>query len=65
MDAANPEIWQSLKKMFNEPYAEAYMSKKLTWCRKCPIHVGISIKIAIDSQSLSFLIKEYLADSNH
>ena len=33
-DAANPEIWGSLKRMFNEPYAERYVFDKLIYYRK-------------------------------
>lgn len=32
VDAANPEIWQSLKREFNEPYSERYVTDKLSWC---------------------------------
>ncbi len=34
VDAANPAIWSSLKKMFNEPYADSYVFEKLAYCRK-------------------------------
>ena len=34
VDAANPEIWTGLKRMFNEPYSESYMSDKMSWYRK-------------------------------
>ena len=34
VDAANPEIWQSLKRMFNEPYSEKYVFDKLLYYRK-------------------------------
>jgi uncharacterized protein (DUF1684 family) len=35
VDAANPEIWQSLKKeLFNEPYSDHYVSDKIAYCRK-------------------------------
>lgn len=34
VDAANPEVWQSLKREFNEPYSEQYMKDKLAWCHK-------------------------------
>lgn len=33
-DAANPEIWESLKRMFNEPHAETYVFDKLMYYRK-------------------------------
>ncbi|HET6640149.1 MAG TPA: hypothetical protein VFG77_00925 [Nitrososphaeraceae archaeon] len=33
-DAANPEIWGSLKRMFNEPYAERYVFDKLIYYRR-------------------------------
>lgn len=34
VDAANPEIWQSLKKEFDEPYGEKYVSDKLSYYKK-------------------------------
>jgi len=34
VDAANPEIWQSLKREFNEPYSEQYMSDKIACTTK-------------------------------
>lgn len=35
VDAANPEIWQSLKRnLFNEPYAEKYVFDKLLYYRR-------------------------------
>jgi hypothetical protein len=34
VDAANPEIWQSLKKEFNEPHSESYVSEKLAEYKK-------------------------------
>jgi hypothetical protein len=34
VDSANPEIWQSLKRMVNEPYSEKYVFDKLLYYRK-------------------------------
>jgi hypothetical protein len=34
VDAANPEIWQSLKKEFKESYSDHYVSEKLVYCKK-------------------------------
>jgi ABC-type sugar transport system ATPase subunit len=35
VDAANPEVWQSLKKeVFDEPYGEAYIAEKVAYCKK-------------------------------
>jgi hypothetical protein len=34
VDAANPEIWSSLKRMLNEPYSESYVFEKLAYCKK-------------------------------
>jgi hypothetical protein len=33
-DAANPEIWQSLKRMLNEPHAKQYVFDKLAYYKK-------------------------------
>ena len=33
-DAANPEIWQSLKKEFKEDSRSQYVVDKLAWCKK-------------------------------
>jgi uncharacterized protein (DUF1684 family) len=33
-DAANPEIWTSLKRMLNEPYSEKYVFEKLSYYKK-------------------------------
>ena len=34
VDAANPEIWQALKKEFDEPYSEEYIRDKIAYCKK-------------------------------
>jgi hypothetical protein len=35
VDAANPEVWSSLKKeVFDEPYSESYISEKVAYCKK-------------------------------
>jgi hypothetical protein len=33
VDAANPEIWQALKKEFKEPFNEQYISDKKAECK--------------------------------
>jgi hypothetical protein len=33
-DAANPEIWSSLKRMFNEPHSEQYVFERLAYYKK-------------------------------
>ena len=34
MDAANPEVWQALKKEFGEPYNQQYINDQRIECRK-------------------------------
>jgi hypothetical protein len=34
VDAANPEIWQSLKRMLNEPHSKQYVFDKLAYYKK-------------------------------
>jgi hypothetical protein len=38
-DAANPEIWQALKKEFNEPFNEQYISDTKAYCKKYNLHI--------------------------
>jgi hypothetical protein len=40
VDAANPEIWQSLKREFNEPYSEQYMSDKIAWVKNNNLNIA-------------------------
>jgi hypothetical protein len=39
VDAANPEIWQALKKEFNESYNEQYIKDTIAECKKYNLHV--------------------------
>ena len=39
VDAANPEIWESLKREFNEPFNTQYMSEQIAQCRKYNLHL--------------------------
>ena len=39
-DAANPEIWQSLKKEFKEDSRSQYVVDKLAWCKKNSLDVA-------------------------
>jgi len=34
IDAANPEIWQSLKREFGERYDEQYLKETMAHCKK-------------------------------
>ena len=38
-DAANPEIWESLKREFNEPFNQQYMSDQIAQCKKYNLHL--------------------------
>jgi hypothetical protein len=39
VDAANPEVWESLKREFNEPFNQQYIRDQLTECRKYNLHI--------------------------
>jgi hypothetical protein len=38
-DAANPEIWESLKREFNEPFNQQYMRDQAADCKKYNLHL--------------------------
>jgi hypothetical protein len=38
-DASNPEIWESLKREFNEPYDNQYVRDQFTYCKKYNLHI--------------------------
>jgi hypothetical protein len=39
VDAANPEVWESLKREFNEPYNQKYISDQIAECKKLNSHI--------------------------
>ena len=39
MDAANPEVWESLKREFNEPFNQQYISDQIAQCKKFNTHI--------------------------
>jgi len=39
VDAANPEVWESLKREFNEPFNQQYMSNQIADCKKYNLHL--------------------------
>lgn len=39
MDAANPEIWQALKREFNEPFDEKTVREKKAYAMKYNLHI--------------------------
>lgn len=39
VDAANPEIWESLKREFNEPYDNQYVRDQFAYCKKYNLHI--------------------------
>lgn len=45
VDAANPEIWSSLKRMLNEPYSEQYIFEKLSYYKKNNINSANYMKV--------------------
>jgi hypothetical protein len=44
-DSANPEVWQSLKKMFNENHNEKYVSEKLLYYEKSNLNPASYMKV--------------------
>jgi hypothetical protein len=39
VDAANPEVWQALKREFDENYDDHYVKDQIAECRKYNLHV--------------------------
>ena len=37
--AANPEVWESLKREFNEPYDNQYVRDQFNYCKKYNLHI--------------------------
>ena len=38
-DASNPEIWESLKREFDEPHDNKYVSEQFAFCKKYNLHI--------------------------
>jgi hypothetical protein len=39
VDAANPEVWESLKREFGEPFNKQFISDKIAGCKKYNLHI--------------------------
>ena len=39
VDAANPEVWQALKREFDENYNDQYVRDQIAECRKYNLHI--------------------------
>ena len=39
VDAANPEVWESLKREFGEPFNKHYITDKIEECKKYNLHI--------------------------
>lgn len=39
VDAANPEVWESLKREFSEPYDQQYIEDQITECKKYNLNI--------------------------
>ena len=39
VDAANPVVWQSLKREFDEPFDQQYIKEKFAYAKKYNLHV--------------------------
>jgi hypothetical protein len=45
VDAANPEIWSSLKRMLSEPHSEQYVFEKLAYYKKAGLNTALYMKV--------------------
>jgi hypothetical protein len=45
VDAANPEVWESLKREFDEQYDIQYVRDKFAYCKKYNLHIEDYMKI--------------------
>jgi hypothetical protein len=45
VDAANPEIWSSLKRMINEPHSERFVFDKLAYYKKNDMNPALYMKV--------------------
>jgi hypothetical protein len=45
VDAANPEIWSSLKRLLNEPHSEQYVFEKLAYYKKAGLNTALYMKV--------------------
>jgi hypothetical protein len=52
VDAANPEVWQALKREFDENYDDHYVKDQIAECRKYNLHVEDRIFIVPTSFSI-------------
>jgi hypothetical protein len=43
VDSANPEVWQALKKEFDEPFSNEYVREKFAYAKKHNLHVEDSM----------------------
>jgi hypothetical protein len=39
VDAANPEVWESLKREFDEPFDNQYVRDQFNYCKKYNFHI--------------------------
>jgi hypothetical protein len=44
-DAANPEVWESLKREFDEPFNQQYIRDQFNFCKKYNLHIEDRMKI--------------------
>ena len=73
VDAANPEVWQALKREFDENYDDHYVKDQIAECRKYNLHVEdrmfivptpFSIKGAEMLQHTKWLLEETEEDGS-
>jgi hypothetical protein len=55
IDAANPEIWSSLKRMLNEPHSEQYVFEKLSYYNINPANYMKVIPVPFSTQGAKML----------
>jgi hypothetical protein len=73
VDAANPGVWESLKREFNEPFNQQYISNQIAYCKKYNLHledkmfvvpVPFSVEGAHMLQHAKWLLKETEEDGS-
>jgi hypothetical protein len=45
VDAANPEIWTSLKRMLNEPHSDGFVFDKLSYYKKNNMNPALNMNV--------------------
>ena len=70
VDAANPEIIQTLKRDFNEPHQDQYVKDKIAWCKKNNLLLEnymfvVPVSFSTDGPNMLQHLKTLLEDSDN